>query len=75
MKKSGKTNRVESTDISWAESFPDCAAMFQRVGWFDFFQRINGFNPEVSYQFSQGFDKDTVLFDTLKFEMTRELIT
>ena len=49
--------------------------MFQRAGWFDFFQRINGFNLEVSYQFAQGFDKDTVLFDTVKFELTRELIT
>ena len=71
MKKSGKTNRAEPTDTSWAESFPDCAAMFQRTGWFDFFQRINGFNPEVSYGFTQGFDKNTVSFDKLKFELTR----
>ena len=48
--------------------------MFQRAGWFDFFQRINGFNPEVSYWFAQGFDKNTVSFDTLKFELTKELI-
>ena len=75
MKKSGKTNRVEPTDTSWEESFPDCVAMFQRDGWFDFFQRINVFNLEVSYRFAQGFDKDTVLFYTLKFELTRELIT
>ena len=41
---------------------------------FDFFERIKGFNPEVSYRFAQGFDKDTVTFDTLKFELTKELI-
>ena len=74
MKKSDKTNRVEPTDTSWVEIFPDCATMFQRAGWFDFFQRIDGFNPEVSYGFSQGLDKTTASFDTLKFELTRELI-
>ena len=67
MKKSGKTNRVKPTDTSCAESFPDCEMMFQRDGWFDFFQRINGFNPKVSYWFAQGFNKDTISFDTLKF--------
>ena len=74
MKKSGQTNRDKPTDTSWEESFHDYATMFQRDGWFDFFQRINGFNPEVSYQFAQGFDKDIVLFDIVKFELTRELI-
>ena len=74
MKKSGKTNRVDPMDTSWAEEFPECAAIFQRVGWFDFFKRINGFNLELSYKFAQGFDKNTVSFDTLKFELTRELI-
>ena len=61
-------------DTSWAKKFLDCATIFQRAGWFDFFQRINGFNLELSYRFSQGFDKNIVSFDTLKFELTRELI-
>ena len=74
MKKSGKTNRVEPMDTSWEENFLDCAMIFQRAGWFDLFQRINGFNLELSYRFAQGFDKNTVSFDTLKFELTRELI-
>ena len=73
MKKSGKTNRVEPMDTSWAEIFPDCAVIFQRAGWFDFFHRINGFNLELSYIFAQGFDKNIVSFDTLKFELTREV--
>ena len=74
MKKSGKTNRVEPMDTSWAESFSDCASIFQRAGLFGFLERINGFNLELSYRFAQGFDKNTVSFDTLKFELTRELI-
>ena len=75
MRKGGKTNRVEPTDTSWMSSYPDCAAMFQRDGWFDFFERIKGFNPEVSYCFAHGFDKDTFTFDTLKFGLTKELMS
>ena len=71
MGKGGKTNRVEPIDTSWTSSFPDCAVMFQRDGWFDFFERIKSFNLEVSYHFAQGFDKYTVTFDTLKFELTK----
>ena len=74
MKKSINNNRVEPTDTSWVNSFPECVALFQRDRWFNYFERINGFNPEVSYHFAQGFEKDTVSFDTLKFELTEELI-
>ena len=32
-------------------------------------------NPWIlPYRFAQGFDKNTVSFDTVKFELTRELI-
>ena len=48
--------------------------MFQRDGWFNYFERINSFNPEASYRFVQGFDKDTISFNTLKFELIEELI-
>ena len=72
--KSGKTNRYEPTDTSWA-NFPECATLFKRVGWFNFFEKITGFNPKVSYHFAQNFIKDTVTFDTLKFELTEELIS
>ena len=61
-------------DTNWAEEFPECATIFQRAGWFYFFQRINGFNLELSYRFAQGFDKNTVSYDTLKFKLARELI-
>ena len=74
MKKSGKTNRYEPTDTSWENNFLECAALFKRAGWFNFFEKIIGFNPKVSYDFSQNYIKDTVTFDTLKFKLTEELI-
>ena len=74
MKKGGKTNRFEPTDTILENEFPDCETLFQRDGWFNFFERITGFNPKVSYHFAQGLVKDTVTFDTLKFELIEELI-
>ena len=71
MGKGGKTNRVEPTDTSWTSSFLDYAVMFQKDGWLDFFERIKGFDSEVSYRFAQGLEKDTVTFDTLKFELKK----
>ena len=74
MKRSGKTNKAEPSDMGWDNSFPECARLFQRAGWFKYFENIDRFHSEVSYGFSQGLDKDIVLFNNLKIELTRELI-
>ena len=74
MKKSGKTNRYETIDTIWENDFPECATVFKRAGLFNIFENIIGFNPEVSYHFSQNFIKDTITFDTLKLELTEVLI-
>ena len=41
----------------------------------DFFKKINGYNIEVSYKFAQSYNQDMIVFDTLKFKLTVELIT
>ena len=74
MKRSGKTNRVEPSDMSWVQAFPDCARLFSKVGWLNYFENIDGHHTEVSYKFAQGLDNDIVTFDTLKIDLTRELI-
>ena len=52
MKRRGKTNRVEPTDMGWANRFPECEKLFQRAGSFKYFENIDGFSSEVSYGFS-----------------------
>ena len=74
MGKSGKTNRVEPTDVSWIEKFPGCVEIFQNAGWLDFFKKIDGYNIEVSYQFAKNYNQDMIVFDTLRFKLTVELI-
>ena len=65
---------AEHFDIVWANSFPECAKLFQRAGCFKYFEKIDDFHFEESYGFAHGLDKDTVLFNTLKIELTRETI-
>ena len=74
MGKSGKINRAEPTDVSWIEKFPGCVELFQNAGWLDFFKKIDGYNTEVSYQFAKSYNQDMIVFDTLRFKLTVELI-
>ena len=74
MKKSGKTNRVDPSDMAWDKTFPQCSKLFQEEGWFKYFKKIDGYHSEASYGFAQGLEKDTILFNTLNIELNRELI-
>ena len=74
MKRSGKTNRAEPSNMSWVQTFPDYASLFLEVGWLSFFEKIDGYHTEVSYKFAQCLDTYIITFDTLKFELTKELI-
>jgi len=74
MGKSGKVNRAEPTDVSWIEKFPGCVELFQQAGWLDFFKRIDGYNTQVSCKFAQCYNQDMVVFDTLKFRLTVDLV-
>ena len=60
--------------MSWVQAFPDYARLFLEAGWLSYFEKIDGYHTEVSYKFAHGLDKDIVTFDTLKIELTRELI-
>ena len=66
-------NRVEPSDMSWSQNFPNRERLFL-VGWLNYFEKNDGHHTEVSYKFSQGLEKYIVTFDTLKIELTRELI-
>ena len=74
MGKSGKTNRAEPTGLNCIDQFPGCVEIFQNAGWLDFFKKIDGYNTEVSYKFAQCYNQDMVVFDTLRFKLTVELV-
>ena len=65
---------VEPSDMEWDKTFPECAKLFQKAGWFKYFEKIDGYHSEVSDGFAQGLEKDTFMFNTLKIELTRDLM-
>ena len=74
MKRSGKTNRAEPTELNWIDKFLGSAELFENVGWLNFFKKIDGYNTEVSHKFAQCYNQDIVSFDTLKFKLTVDLV-
>ena len=44
MKRSGKTNRAEPTQLNWIDKFPGCAELFENAGWLNLFKNIDGYN-------------------------------
>ena len=49
MKRSGKMNRDEPSDMSWAKTFLECARLFSEAGLLKYFEKIDGHYIEVSY--------------------------
>ena len=74
MGESGKFYRVEPTNARWMEKLPVCVQIFQQAGWLEFFRRIDGYNAEAYYRFAQCYKHDMVVFDTLKFRLTVDLV-
>ena len=74
MKKSGKTNRAEPTELNWIDKIPGSAELFENAGWLNFFKKIDGYNIKVSHKFAQCYNKDIVSVDTLKFKLTTDLV-
>ena len=70
MGKSGNINGFEPIDTSWAIKFTECVGLFKTTGWFIFFEKIFGFNLEVSHNFAKNFINETITFNTLRFELT-----
>ena len=57
MKKSGKTNRAEPSDLSWVQNFSDCAQLFAEAGWLVFFEKIEFYHIgflQICSMFRQG---------------------
>ena len=51
--------RHEPCSVSMLEGFLEfntCKSKFVGIKWYDFFQKIRGYDDEVAQKFSQGFD-------------------
>ena len=65
MKKGGKLCRLEPVNTKRAEDFLDCAELFRRPSWFSFFEKIIGYNMEVTRSFVQNCSNSVFEFQTI----------
>ena len=68
-KRSGKICRFELVNLKWAEEFPQCAKTLRDMAWLSFFERVSGYNVEVTKYFSKNYSNSSMNFQTLNFEV------
>ena len=67
---SGKLHRFEPINTQCDEEHPQCINMPMDAVWFSFFDKIRGYNVEVTQQFSYKFIRSYVDFKILSFEVS-----
>ena len=67
---SSKLHRFEPINTQCDEENPQCINMLMDAGWFSFFDKIRGYNVEVTQQFSCKFIGSYVDFKSLSFEVS-----
>ena len=75
MKKRGKVCRFEPVNLKCEEEMPRCTKRFKDAGWYSFFERIMGYNIEVTHSFAHNFSDPSINFQTLTFKLIEILIT
>jgi hypothetical protein len=66
--------RQEPTTIEFLEAYPECQHIFQKVGWFSFFAKFQGYNNKVTRAFIEGFNGTRAQVGNLKFEISKDSI-
>ena len=72
-KNSGKLCRFEPVNLKWVEEFSQCAKMLIDAGWYSF-ERVGGYNVEVTKSFAKNYTGSSINFQTLSFELNEGLI-
>ena len=79
MNKSGPSLRQELGDVSYLEAHPEVCRLFQEVGCYKYYEKIQGFHQEVAEAFTLSFDgskevierEEFLIDDALILEVTR----
>ena len=54
----GPLVRYEPKNLDTLRENREVFAIFQEVGWIEYFQRLNGFHVETSFQFAMNLTRD-----------------
>ena len=75
MKKSGPALRQELGDVSYLEAHLEVCRLFQEVGFYKFYEKIQGFHQQVAEAFSLSFDGSKVVIGREEFLIDEALIS
>ena len=70
----GKASRFEPNDCIMIDASSSLLKSLQRVGWYDFIKKFQGYNLEVSRQFAATFDGHKAVIGSLELPVTQESI-
>ena len=56
-------------NLKWTDEFPQCAKMLVDMGWFSFFERVRGYNVEVTKYFSTNYTNSYINIQTMNFKV------
>ena len=68
-KNSGNLCRFEPINMKWAEEFPKVAKLLMDAGWYSFFERVRGYNTEVTMCLAKSYTGSSVNCQNLIFEL------
>ena len=55
-KRSGQVARIKPEGVKLLEAYPQMAQIFRDTGWFEFLTTFQGYDEQVSMEFSLNFD-------------------
>lgn len=71
----GAAIQKEPGSIEALEKFPKACQIFKDVGWFGFFERLEGSNKVISMEFAKNLEKNQTKVRGLKLKVTKEVIS
>ena len=74
-KKGGPSLRQELGDINYLEAHPKVCKLFQEVGYYKFYEKIQGSHQEVAEAFALSFDGSKAVIGKEEFHIDETLVS
>jgi hypothetical protein len=70
-KRSGQVVRIEPEGVELLEAYPQMVQRFRDTGWFEFLTTFQGYDEQVSMEFTLNFDAHEVEFNKMLMLVTK----
>ena len=66
--------RLEPNNTEWILKFPSLAQLMKNVGWFAFYEKLQGYHSQVTMAFIKNYKDEMVQLKSLKVRVDEESI-